>query len=51
MIGYLLNTCYESGTVLNPAQILLNFKVVLITKEIHYFRSNVDEQNEKLNPL
>ena len=39
--------------MLNPSQILFNFRVILITKEIHahYFKSNIDEQNETINPL
>lgn len=52
-IGYLLNTHYESGTVLNPLQMLFNFQVILISKKphAHHFQSNIDEQNEKINPL
>lgn len=52
-IGYWLNTYYESGAVLNPSQTLFDFKVILITTEIHahYLKSNTYEQNEKINPL
>lgn len=51
-IGYSLNTYYDSGAVWNPSQIF-NFKVILITKEIHahYLKSNIYEQNEQINPL